>query len=150
MKRKYEFFIGAEEAPEPYVHKQEHIHELKVRLDKWLWAARFFKTRALARIAIEHGKVLYNNESVNPGKEIQLDATVNIHQGRFRKTVIITGLSTRRKNATEALGLFEEIQQNNIQPLELATDAYQNGEYANESPRKVVRFLRRTFIRNPR
>ena len=124
---------------------QDYHRVLKVRLDKWLWATRFFKTRALARSAIEHGKILYNNENVSPNTEIQVNAIINIHNGRFKKVIIVKGLSTRRKNSTEAQELFEEIKQDEYcaEKTELSSS-----EYANKKERKVIRFLRRSLTRN--
>jgi ribosome-associated heat shock protein Hsp15 len=86
---------------------------LKVRLDKWLWAARFFKTRALARLAVENKKIGYwiNGQQISklsPSREVEVGATLTIQHGRFTKMVIVKGLSTRRRNTEEALQLFEE------------------------------------------
>lgn len=81
---------------------------LVVRLDKWLWAARFFRTRALAREAVENGKVSYNHKSAKPNLEIEVGAILNIKLGKFDKIVTITGLSTRRRNAGDAESLFKE------------------------------------------
>lgn len=81
-----------------------------VRLDKWLWAARFFKTRALARTAIEQGKVMYDGQKVIPSKEIEVGANVLIMQGGTKKSITIQKLSTRRRSNEEALELFTEIE----------------------------------------
>ena len=81
----------------------------KCRLDKWLWAARFFKTRPLARAAIEHGKISYDGQPTIPSKEIELGATITISNGRANKAIIIRGLSTRRRNLDEAVELYEEV-----------------------------------------
>ncbi|PID43730.1 MAG: RNA-binding protein [Proteobacteria bacterium] len=82
--------------------------ETAVRLDKWLWAARFFKTRALAREAIEGGKVHYNGGRVKPGKHVDVDAVLVIRQGWDEKEVVVAGLSDRRKSAKEAVLLYAE------------------------------------------
>lgn len=89
---------------------------LKVRLDKWLWAARFFKTRALARVAVENKKIRYtvNGQELaklSPSREIEVGATLTIQHGRFTKVVIVKGLSTRRRSTEEALQLFEETEE---------------------------------------
>lgn len=55
--------------------------DLKVRLDKWLWAARFYKTRALAKEAVEGGKVRYNSQRCKPGRLVQLGATLTLRLG---------------------------------------------------------------------
>lgn len=113
---------------------------LKVRLDKWLWAARFFKTAALARSAVEHGKVSYNDEKLKlkPSREIELGATLSINLGKYKKKVIIRKLSTRRCNAERASELFDVV----------ASNLYESEgqlEFTEEKrPRKMVRFLRRS------
>ncbi len=80
----------------------------KVRLDKWLWAARFFKTRSLAKQAIEGGKVQCDGQRVKASKEIMTDTLVNIRQGWDTKEVVVTQLSDQRRGAPEAALLFEE------------------------------------------
>jgi ribosome-associated heat shock protein Hsp15 len=92
---------------------------LKVRLDKWLWAARFFKTRALARVAVESKKIRYatNGQEItklSPSREIEIGATLTIQHGRFTKVVIVKGLSTRRRSTDEALQLFEETEESRL------------------------------------
>lgn len=79
-----------------------------VRLDKWLWAARFFKTRALAREAIQAGKVNYNQRRSKPSKTVELQATLLIPRGQERIEVVVTGLSDQRRGAPEAQLLYEE------------------------------------------
>lgn len=80
----------------------------KVRLDKWLWAARFFKTRSLAKQAIEGGKVHYNGERCKVSKEVEVGATLTIRQGWDAKTVEIQALSDQRRGAPEAQCLYRE------------------------------------------
>lgn len=80
----------------------------KVRLDKWLWAARFFKTRALAKEAIEGGKVHYNNQRCKPGKAVDIGATLDIQHGGQARTVIIKALSEQRQSAPIAQQLYQE------------------------------------------
>ncbi len=82
--------------------------ETKVRLDKWLWAARFFKTRELAIKAIKQGKVLYEGQKVNPGREVRIGATLIVSQGNVKKTIIIQALQTQRQSAPIAQALYEE------------------------------------------
>ncbi|MGB2271692.1 MAG: ribosome-associated heat shock protein Hsp15 [Pseudomonadales bacterium] len=79
-----------------------------VRIDKWLWAARFFKTRSLAKQAIEGGKVHYNGQRIKTSKNVELDAELTIRCGWDEKTVIVKQLSDQRRNATEAAKLFDE------------------------------------------
>ena len=80
----------------------------KCRLDKWLWAARFFKTRSLASDAIDGGKVHVDGDRVKPAKEVRLGAVVHIRRKEFEIEVIVRGLSTQRRGAPEAALLYEE------------------------------------------
>ncbi|HKS34857.1 MAG TPA: ribosome-associated heat shock protein Hsp15 [Enterobacteriaceae bacterium] len=79
-----------------------------VRLDKWLWAARFYKTRALAREMVEGGKVHYNGQRSKPGKAVELNAVLTLRQGNDDRTVVIVGISEQRRPANEATALYEE------------------------------------------
>ncbi|KNC11036.1 ribosome-associated heat shock protein Hsp15 [Klebsiella sp. RIT-PI-d] len=79
-----------------------------VRLDKWLWAARFYKTRALAREMVEGGKVHYNGQRSKPSKIVELNATLTLRQGNDERTVVITAITAQRRPATEASALYEE------------------------------------------
>ncbi|PNK61547.1 RNA-binding S4 domain-containing protein [Psychrobacter sp. FDAARGOS_221] len=87
----------------------------KVRLDKWLWAARFFRTRSLAKQAIEGGKVHFAGSRVKTSKEISVGDELTIRQGAAtamtEKTIIVKDLSTQRGNATIAQTLYEETQE---------------------------------------
>tara|TARA_B110000503_G_C7091331_1_gene389570 strand:+ start:283 stop:690 length:408 start_codon:yes stop_codon:yes gene_type:complete len=80
----------------------------KVRLDKWLWAARFFKTRAQAKTAIEGGKVQIDGQRAKSSKDIPLGAAIKIRQGWDEKTVIVDNVTDQRRGATEAAALYSE------------------------------------------
>jgi len=80
----------------------------KLRLDKWLWAARFFKTRNMARQAIEGGKVHCAGQRVKVAKEIAVGEQLSIRQGYDRRDVVVKALSERRGGAAEAAALYEE------------------------------------------
>ncbi|MFG1489026.1 ribosome-associated heat shock protein Hsp15 [Oceanospirillum sp. HFRX-1_2] len=82
--------------------------ETKVRLDKWLWAARFFKTRALAKKAIEGGKVHYNGERCKSSKMAEVGAMLTLPQGWDEKRIEIIALSDQRRGAPEAALLYKE------------------------------------------
>jgi ribosome-associated heat shock protein Hsp15 len=83
--------------------------ELEVtRLDKWLWAARFFKTRKLAIEAISGGKVHVNNQRAKPGKEVKPGTQLSITKDTYRWDITITALSSQRRPAKEAVLLYEE------------------------------------------
>jgi len=80
----------------------------RVRIDKWLWAARFFKTRSLAAEAVAAGKVEVNEERVKPAKLIQLGDLVSVRLGPYLHAVHVRGLSERRGPASVAATLYEE------------------------------------------
>jgi ribosome-associated heat shock protein Hsp15 len=80
----------------------------KLRLDKWLWAARFFKTRGLAKAAIEGGKVHLGGNRVKVSKEISVGDSLQIRQGWDQKIVVVTELSDQRRGATQAQQLYLE------------------------------------------
>ena len=79
-----------------------------MRIDKWLWAARFFKTRSIAKHAIEGGKVHHNNERVKVSREVRVGMQLTIQQGFEKKTVVIKALSNVRSSAPAAQILYEE------------------------------------------
>ncbi|TDF79955.1 RNA-binding S4 domain-containing protein [Pseudomonas sp. H9] len=87
---------------------QKSEEDDKVRLDKWLWAARFYKTRALAKAAIESGKVHCRGERCKPGKEPRLGDEFVLRTGFDERTVVVKALSVVRKGAPEAQTLYEE------------------------------------------
>ncbi|WPG20656.1 ribosome-associated heat shock protein Hsp15 [Kosakonia cowanii] len=86
--------------------KQQPAQE--VRLDKWLWAARFYKTRAFAREMIDGGKVHYNGQRSKPSKIVELNATLTLRQGNDERTVIVKRITDQRRPASEAVELYEE------------------------------------------
>jgi ribosome-associated heat shock protein Hsp15 len=79
-----------------------------VRVDKWLWAARFFKTRSAATEAVLGGRVHVNDARVKPSKELRVGDTVVVSVRTVRRTVCVTGLSDRRGAATVAATLYDE------------------------------------------
>ena len=87
----------------------EHPFPTKqVRLDKWLWAARFYKTRSLAKQAIEGGKVHYNGARSKVSKDVEIGAKLTIRQGFDERDVIVEQLSDQRRGAPEAQLLYSE------------------------------------------
>ena len=81
---------------------------VKLRLDKWLWAARFYKTRSLAKQAIEGGKVQCDGTRAKPSKEIEVGVEVRLRQGLDERTVVVSALSEQRRGAPEAQLLYTE------------------------------------------
>ena len=84
------------------------IESEATRLDKWLWTARFFKTRKLAAVAISGGKVQVNNQRTKPGKDIKPGALLSISKDGLRWDVTIIALASQRRSAREAALLYEE------------------------------------------
>ena len=80
----------------------------KLRLDKWLWAARFFKTRSLAKAAIEGGKVHLDGRRVKVSREITVGERLQIRQGWDERVVVVEALSDQRRGAPEAQALYHE------------------------------------------
>ena len=83
----------------------------RVRLDKWLWAARFFKTRALAAAAIETGKVEVNGERVKRAKQLQVGDELHIRLGPYHHVITVRAVSEHRGPATVAAGLYSETEE---------------------------------------
>ncbi|MGM0481839.1 MAG: ribosome-associated heat shock protein Hsp15 [Pseudomonadota bacterium] len=82
-----------------------------VRLDKWLWAARFYKTRALARQMIQAGKVHYDGQRAKPAKMVQVGALLTLRQGFDSKQVEVLELSEQRRSAPQAQQLYRETEE---------------------------------------
>jgi ribosome-associated heat shock protein Hsp15 len=94
----------------------------KLRLDKWLWAARFFKTRSLAKAAIEGGKVHLAGQRVKVSREISTGDILQIRQGWDERTVVVRDLVDQRRGAPQAQLLYEETPES-IEKREAAAQA---------------------------
>ncbi|WP_407331892.1 ribosome-associated heat shock protein Hsp15 [Enterovibrio sp. 27052020O] len=81
---------------------------VQVRLDKWLWAARFYKTRTIARNMIDGGKVHYNGQRSKPSKVVEVGAEIKLRLGLEEKVVTIEKISEHRRGAPEAQTLYRE------------------------------------------
>lgn len=118
----------------------------RVRLDKWLWAARFYKTRSLAKQAIEGGKVQCDGSRAKPSKEIELDTVITLRQGFDEKTVLVTGLSDQRRGAPEAQLLYaetaESIRKREAQAAQRAAQAG-SGQPASRPDKRQRRLIHR-------
>ncbi|WP_394213057.1 ribosome-associated heat shock protein Hsp15 [Enterovibrio calviensis] len=89
--------------------KHDNINQiLQVRLDKWLWAARFYKTRTIARHMIDGGKVHYNGQRSKPSKVVEVGAEIKLRLGLEEKVVTIIQISEHRRGAPEAQTLYRE------------------------------------------
>ncbi len=90
------------------------------RIDKWLWAARFFKTRSLAQEAVELGRVKLNGERVKPSKEVKLSDRLEIHRGEDIYEVLVAGFNLQRGPSTVARNLYMETEDGQRKRLERA------------------------------
>lgn len=90
----------------PNLSQQNNVESMRV--DKWLWVARFFKTRSISKAAIEGGKVHHNSERVKVSKEVRVGMELTIQQGFDRKTIVIKALSAIRGAAPIAQQLYTE------------------------------------------
>ncbi len=106
---------------------------LVVRLDKWLWAARFYKTRAIAREMILGGKVHYNGQRCKPSKIVELGASVKFSQGFDEKIVTIEKISDQRRGAPVAQTLYKETQES-VSKREENAWARKNNAFFSPSP----------------
>src|SRR5690606_3876974 len=79
-----------------------------VRLDRWLWAARIYKTRAIAKQSVEGGKVHSGGNRLKPGREVSVGMELTVRQGWDERTLRVTGLSETRRGASEAALLYHE------------------------------------------
>ncbi|MCF7995836.1 MAG: RNA-binding S4 domain-containing protein, partial [Chromatiaceae bacterium] len=92
------------------------------RLDKWLWAARFFKTRPLAVEAINGGKVHLDGQRAKPGRSVRPGTRLSIHKGQLEWQIEVKALSKQRRPASEAALLFEEDEQSRLKRQELVQE----------------------------
>ncbi|MEI5640328.1 MULTISPECIES: ribosome-associated heat shock protein Hsp15 [unclassified Pseudoalteromonas] len=90
------------------LQQENNQAEQKVRLDKWLWAARFYKTRALAREMVQGGKVHYNGQRCKPSKNVEVGALIKLAQGYEEKEVTVLKIMDKRQAAPIAQTLYEE------------------------------------------
>jgi ribosome-associated heat shock protein Hsp15 len=120
----------------------------KVRIDKWLWAARFFKTRSLAKSAIENGKVHIDGNKSKPSRQLEIGTVLTIRQGFDSKTVEVIALSEQRRGAPEAMLLYSEtvesieLRENNRAQRKAANSAViSDGRPNKKQRRQIHRFL---------
>ena len=106
---------------------------LAVRLDKWLWAARFYKTRTIAREMILGGKVHYNGQRCKPSKIVELGASIKLSQGFDEKVVTIEKISDQRRGAPVAQTLYKETQES-VSKREENAWARKNNAFFSPSP----------------
>lgn len=117
-----------------------------VRLDKWLWAARFYKTRSIAKTMIDGGKVHYNQQRVKPNKEVKIGDCIRLSQGNIQKEIIILGITEKRGPAPEAQKLYQETE-TSIAKREQIAEARKYGALSMPNPeRRPTKKERRELI----
>lgn len=117
-----------------------------IRLDKWLWAARFYKTRSLARTMIDGGKVHYNGQRCKPSKQVELNAHIRLRQGFDEKEVIVQALSEHRGKAEQAATLYQETADSIKKREQNAQARKLNSQFAPSPERKPDKKERRTLL----
>jgi ribosome-associated heat shock protein Hsp15 len=129
-------------------------HE-KLRIDKWLWAARFFKTRSLAVDAVESGKVTINEARIKPAKTVGAGDHMVIRIGQYHFEIEVLGISNRRGPATEAQKLYRESEESRKRRAEIAENLKAlpqptfKGRPTKRDRREIERFEERTkHVRN--
>jgi len=118
-----------------------------MRVDKWLWAARFFKTRALAQQAIEAGRVRLGGERVKPARDVKPGERLEIGVGDLRQEVVIQGLSQRRGPAPEAHRLYTETADSRLRREALLAERKQMREPARDRHGRPTKRDRRVLER---
>jgi ribosome-associated heat shock protein Hsp15 len=127
-----------------------------VRIDKWLWAARFFKTRGAATEAVLGGRVQINGQNVKPSKDVHVDETVDIRVGQQQFTVVVTGIADKRGSATVAATLYQETPESTETRERLANErrlarplGADLGARPTKQARRRIEALRRAQRRGP-
>lgn len=123
------------------------MHE-SVRIDKWLWAARFFKTRSIATDAVEGGKIKLNGERPKPAKAVKVGDRLEVRSGPFTFAIAVLALSDKRGPATEAAKLYAESEESQagrrVLADQLRADAGTNpllrGRPTKKARRDIIRF----------
>jgi ribosome-associated heat shock protein Hsp15 len=117
--------------------------EVRARLDKWLWAARFFKTRALAAEEIGKGRVTVNGQAAKAGRELRVGDTVALRQGTLPRTVVVAALELQRGPAKTAALLYTETAASVAQREQLAQAHHAEPATAIEQGRPTKRDRRK-------
>src|SRR4051794_29937986 len=124
--------------------------DTRVRIDKWLWAARFYKTRSLAADAVDAGKVKLNGERVKPAKLIKPGDILSIRNGQSSWEVTVLALSERRGSAMVASTLYRESDDSRLQrerqsamlKAERMSNPFPGGRPTKRARRQIIRFIR--------
>lgn len=103
----------------------------KLRIDKWLWAARFYKTRSLAAEEIDKGRVRVNDVEAKASREVKVGDTIALRQGPVTRTLLVRGISSQRGPAPVAQQLYEETEESQRLRAEAAQRQRMNSEPAS-------------------
>ena len=133
--------------------KQIEENNESIRIDKWLWAARFFKTRSLAADAVTGGKIDVNGARAKPSRIMRLGDKLSIRRGPYESTIVVKGLAKLRGPASEAQLLYEETEES-IRRRELTSaqlklerppEFHSPGRPSKKDRRAVLRFTKRSW-----
>ena len=118
-----------------------------MRVDKWLWAARFFKTRSLAQTAVEGGKIRLNGERVKPAKDLRIGDRLEIAAGDSLWEIEVAGLSDKRGPAVDARKLYEESEASRLKRIAEAQSRRLGAEPASSLAGRPTKRDRRTLAK---
>ena len=118
-----------------------------MRIDKWLWAARFFKTRALAQAAVAAGKIKLHGERVKPAKELRVGDELTVRVGEYEWQVAVRELSDRRGPAAVAAKLYAESEESLARRIAQIADRRAHGSVRGERKGRPTKRERRQIIR---
>jgi ribosome-associated heat shock protein Hsp15 len=122
----------------------------RVRIDKWLWASRFYKTRSLAADAVDGGKVQVNGERVKPAKLLKPGDALSLRNGPYAWNITVLLLSERRGSASEAAKLYSESEESRkareekvaMMKSERQSNPFPGGRPTKRARRQIIRFTR--------
>lgn len=123
------------------------ITDQRVRIDKWLWAARFFKSRGLAQAAVAGGKVKVHGERVKPAKEVRVGDELEIRIGEYKWHVTVNGLSERRGSAEIARKLYSESEESRARRIAQVADRRAHASEWGERKGRPTKRERRQLVR---
>lgn len=126
---------------------EQPSHPTAVRLDKWLWAARFYKTRSLAREQIDGGKVHYNGQRSKPSKLVEIGALVRVWQGFDEREIKVLACSDKRQAAPLAQQLYVETEQSLKKRAQNSEARRLNSQFAPSPERRPDKQERRHLIK---
>ncbi len=120
-----------------------------LRIDKWLWAARFFKTRKLAADAVSGGKVHLNGQRCKPSKEVKIGSDLHINKDQYSWDIVVKGINQQRRPAPEAALLYEENEESRMKRQQQIIQQKQEKALVDHSerPRKPTKKQRRQIHR---